>query len=360
MKLLLLYWGFLIAGYIAGSRLRCQAARFAFVPGATMGAVYILVLIMGLRMGVNQQVTSNLGSIGFQALVMTVFTVAGTMLAIFGTRKLLKIDRYGSPVEKGPGPTASALANPAEQAAASAESAESASALTGDADQTAAQSGGPEAEASPIGMKSTLIILALVVLGMLGGYFIIVGMLPQILPAFDLISDKGLVVFLCILLGLVGLDLGLSGNVVANIKSVGVKALAFPFAAVGGTLILGVVSGFFFGFSVREGIAISAGFGWYTYAPAVISAAGPEYAIAGAVSFMYNVIRETAGIILIPVAARKIGYLEATGIPGVAAMDVCMPIVERSCRQDTVVYSFAVGLLMCLTTSLLVPLVMGA
>lgn len=68
--------------------------------------------------------------------------------------------------------------------------------------------------------------------------------------------------------------------------------------------------------------------------------------VASAVAFMYNVIRETAGIILIPVLAKKIGYLEVTGMPGVAAMDMCIPIVERSCRHDTVVYSFAIGLMM--------------
>ena len=74
---------------------------------------------------------------------------------------------------------------------------------------------------------------------------------------------------------------------------------------------------------------------------------------------MHNVIRELSGIILIPILAKKTGYLEVTGIPGVAAMDVCMPIVERSCRQDTVVYSFATGLLMCVATSVVVPLAMG-
>ena len=47
-------------------------------------------------------------------------------------------------------------------------------------------------------------------------------------------------------------------------------------------------------------------------------------------------------------------------MPGVAAMDVCMPIVERSAREDTVVYSFGIGLLMCLSVPIIVPLVIGA
>ncbi|MDO4545981.1 MAG: lysine exporter LysO family protein [Bacillota bacterium] len=336
MKLLILYWGFLIVGYVVASKLRYKAAAFGFIPKAMMAAIYILVLIMGLRMGVNEQVTSNLGSIGLQSLVITILTVAGSMLAIFGVRKLLKIDRYGSPVVE--------------------------SAIDQDEDKEvdASSEEGTQEEKSNLDITSTLVILILVVVGMLTGCLVIARYMQEILPAFDAVTNLALVVFLCVLLLLVGFDLGLSGTVAANIKSVGVKAFAFPVAAVAGTLVMGVISGWFFGFSVREGLAISAGFGWYTYAPAIISSAGAQYAVAGAVAFMYNVIRETAGIILIPIFAKRFGYLEATGIPGVAAMDMCMPIVERSCRPDTVVYSFATGLLMCITTSLLVPLVMGA
>ena len=185
------------------------------------------------------------------------------------------------------------------------------------------------------------------------------GISPEALSGFDAASGYGLIAFLCILLFCVGFDLGLSGTVISSIRKVGARAFAFPFAAVLGSLIAGSAAGIFFGFSIREGLAISAGFGWYTYAPTVIASAGSEYMVASAVSFMHNVIREVAGIVLIPILAKKAGYIEVTGIPGVAAMDVCMPIVERSCRHDTVVYSFAVGLLMCVVTSTLVPIAMG-
>ena len=109
--------------------------------------------------------------------------------------------------------------------------------------------------------------------------------------------------------------------------------------------------------TVGEAVAVSAGFGWYTLAPSMITEAG--HAVAGAISFMHNVIRETLGIIIIPLAAQKIGYIEATAIPGVSAMDVCMPIVERSCNQETLVYSFCTGALMCIVVPLLAPLVIG-
>jgi len=69
-------------------------------------------------------------------------------------------------------------------------------------------------------------------------------------------------------------------------------------------------------------------------------------------------IRETASILLIPVAARRIGYLEAVSMPGTSSMDICMPIIERSCRQDTVLYAFLIGFMMNIVTSVGVPLIM--
>lgn len=333
MKQLLIYWGFLAVGYILGSKLRYVAGKFEFVQKLMMGAVYVLVVIMGLRMGVNEQVTSNLGSIGLQSIVITVFCVGGSMLGIFMTRKLLKIDRYGN-LQKESDEEINYENNAAEEKQESSDD-------------------------NKLDIKSTVVILALVAGGMIFGAFAIAGMIPDILPVFDMITNKLLTIFLCVLLLIVGFDLGLSGNVAANIKAVGVRAFAFPFAAVLGSLVFGVISGLFFGFSVKEGIAISAGFGWYTYAPSIIAGAGAQYTVASAVSFMHNVIRETSGLVLIPILAKKFGYIEAVGVPGVAAMDVCMPIVERSCRADTVVYSFAIGLVMCVATSVLVPLVMG-
>jgi len=324
----------MLAAYIIAAKNRHREEKLAFVQKALMPVVYILVLIMGLRMGVNEQVTSNLGTIGIQSLIITVFAVVGSMLFITGVRKIMGMDKYGN------------LKVKTEQKVV--------------IDDTAAKTPADEKQKlSKSDIQSTCIILGLVVVGMLAGYFIIAGMMPQILDEFDVISGHSLTVFLCCLLFCVGFDLGMQGTVISSIREVGVRALAFPFAAVIGSIIIGTAASMFFGFTMREGIAISAGFGWYTYAPTVIASAGSEFMVASAVSFMHNVIREVSGIVLIPILAKKIGYLEMTGIPGVAAMDVCMPIVERSCRHDTVVYSFAVGLLMCIVTSLLVPLAMG-
>ena len=80
----------------------------------------------------------------------------------------------------------------------------------------------------------------------------------------------------------------------------------------------------------------------------------------GIESFLHNVLREMLGIILLPVIAGKIGYIEAITIPGTASTDVCLPIIERVCNSETVAYSFCTGMLMCITSAALVPIIIGA
>ena len=83
------------------------------------------------------------------------------------------------------------------------------------------------------------------------------------------------------------------------------------------------------------------------------------YLTASAVSFLHNVMRELLSIVFIPLIAKKIGYIETTGMPGAAAMDVCLPIVEKSTRSDIAVYSFVSGVVLSILVPVFVPLIIG-
>ncbi len=327
MILLLIYWTFLAAGYVIADRLRKTDVNFSWVQPALMWTIYTLCFIMGLRMGVNEDVTGNLGTIGVMALVIAIACIGGSMLAVFILRLLFGIDRYGN--------------------------------LKGMEEEASSGNAMSENNESSAALKSTVIILILIVGGMILGALVLAKKFSNLLSVFDEISNIGLVVLLCVLLLLVGFEVGKSGTLISTLRRAGFRVLAFPIAAVLGTVVFGVAVCMLMGFTARVGAAICMGFGWYTYAPVVIAEAGNQFMVASAVAFMYNVIREVTGIVFIPVIAKKIGYIEATSVPGVAAMDICMPIVERSCRPDTVVYSFTMGAAMCLATSIGVPLLMG-
>lgn len=196
----------------------------------------------------------------------------------------------------------------------------------------------------------TKAIVISVVCGMLAGYFVLPGW-------FIAISGNLLVAGLCVLLFLVGLDLGMEGTVVKNFKKAGWRVLTFPFAIMIGTYAGSLVAGLVLpAIGIRDALAIGSGFGWYSLAPVMLA----DYSTSvSAISFMHNVMRELFGILLIPIVAKKVGYIETISLPGSASMDVCLPIVEKATCADIAVYSFISGIVLSLAVPITVGLIAG-
>ena len=207
------------------------------------------------------------------------------------------------------------------------------------------------------GNSTTIAILVSVVIGMVFGFFVIRRAFAGNMDTFDSLAGLGIKIGLCLLLIFVGMDLGLEGTVIDNFRKVGLRILVFPAAVIVGTLGGALLCSLFMDLSVKECLAVGAGFGWYTLAPGIIMENG--YVTASAVSFLHNVMRELFSIVLIPAVAKKVGYIETTGMPGAAAMDVCLPIVEKSTRSDIAVYSFVSGVILSILVPILVPAVIG-
>lgn len=328
---LILYLGITAVGYLIGSKIRGQKDKLSWTGKVQTVAITLLVLLMGMRMGSNAEITQNLKTIGFSALIMTLFVMAFSVAAIFFTRKLMKIDKYGK------------LKTPEREIKDNEKIPDS------------LQSEGEEEKKG--GNIMTILIIVAVVVGMAIGYFAIRKIFAENMADFDSAAGLGIKIGLCLLLIFVGLDLGLDGTVIENFKTVGFRILVFPIVVVIGTLAGAAVISPFLDLSLKECLAIGGGFGWYTLAPGIIMEAG--YLTASAVSFLHNVMRELLSILLIPLVAKKIGYIETTGMPGAAAMDVCLPIVEKSTRSDIAVYSFVSGLVLSILVPILVPLIVG-
>ena len=251
--------------------------------------------------------------------------------SVMAARKLLGIDKFGRLKAQAKGQTNDEIAE-------------------SEAEADTEEGGGSAA------LMTWLIIIA-VVLGLLFGYFYLRVNVADIDGFNDKVGNV-MTLGLCIMIGSIGFDMGLSGTVIAQVKHIGFRVLIFPAAVIVGTAVSSVIMSFFLPLSVRECIAIGFGFGWYTFAPVAISSAG--YVMAGAVSFMHNVFRETFGIILLPILAKKIGYIEACSLPGVAAGDMGLSLVEKALRPDIVVYSFAIGMSESILIPLLVTMAIGA
>ena len=326
---LILYLCVTFVGFILGSKVRSHKEKFSWTARVQMVALIVLVLTMGMRMGSNEEVIANLSTIGVSALLMTVVIMACSILAIWLARQAMGIDRFGRMKN------AEAGVLPSE----------------GGAETAAAE------EEAAGGNSTTVAIIASVAAGMAFGYLVIRRVFEGNMDQFDSLAGLTIKIGLCLLLVFIGLDLGLDGTVVDNFKKVGLRILVFPAVVIVGTLAGAAACSIFMDFSLKECLAIGAGFGWYTLAPGIIMENG--YVTASAVAFLHNVMRELFSIIFIPLIAKKIGYIETTGMPGAAAMDVCLPIVEKSTRSDIAVYSFVSGVILSTAVPIMVPLIIG-
>ncbi|WP_338546766.1 lysine exporter LysO family protein [Emergencia sp. JLR.KK010] len=332
MAYVLLYLTCMIICYFVASKLRNHREILSkIINVVTLASVFMLVLMMGMRMGSNEEIIASLGTIGLQAFIFTIVVVIGGVFSVMAARKLLGIDKFGRLKAQAKGQTNDEIAE-------------------SEAEADTEEGGGSAA------LMTWLIIIA-VVLGLLFGYFYLRVNVADIDGFNDKVGNV-MTLGLCIMIGSIGFDMGLSGTVIAQVKHIGFRVLIFPAAVIVGTAVSSVIISFFLPLSVRECIAIGFGFGWYTFAPVAISSAG--YVMAGAVSFMHNVFRETFGIILLPILAKKIGYIEACSLPGVAAGDMGLSLVEKALRPDIVVYSFAIGMSESILIPLLVTMAIGA
>lgn len=192
-------------------------------------------------------------------------------------------------------------------------------------------------------------IVGAVAVGMLAGHFV--------LPAEWAAHCGGLITLgLCLLLFLVGVDMGRQGNVWRDIRQAGARVLAIPVAAAAGTLAAAAVAGLFLPMSAKDAMAASAGFGWYSLAPMLLADYSPS---VSAVAFLSNVMREVFAIVLIPILARRVGYLECVGVAGATAMDTVLPVVVRATDERIAIYSFVSGVVLSFAVPVVVPAVVA-
>jgi len=327
MSDIILYIGIIVVSGIVGSRVRAYRDKLGWTSTIQTMAIVLLVLLMGARMGANEEIIANLGTIGLASFVMTIAMMLGSLIFLFLARKALGFTK-----------DAQIAALHSEEFAETAME-----------EETEAEKGGMN--------KMTLIILCSVILGMALGYLVARPLFGENIAVFDSAASLGIKIGLCILMVFVGLDLGLEGTVLSMMKEAGLRILVFPLACTVGTLIGAALCGLLFKLSLPESLAIGAGFGWYSLAPGIIMEAG--YLTASAISFLHNVMREVFSILLLPLIAAKVGCIEAACVPGAPAMDVCLPIINRATQGRGVTYGFVTGVTMSFLVPIMVPIMIN-
>lgn len=313
---LLRYIACVVVGFFIGTALRKRRIALPWTARLQTAIIAVIIVAMGIRMGANREITENLGEIGLSALILTVLALIFTIVGLYAVRKMMGIDRYGHLKNE----TAEKKSNTGEKA---------------------------EGHIN----KMTVLILIAITAGMLIGRFV------PVMTRADPLLGTAINAGLCLLLVSVGLDLGTEESGTQNVKAVGARVVVFPIVTAICTLSAGILGGVLLRMNVAESMAIVSGFSWYTLTPGLIMDAG--FLQAGAIALLSNILREVFSFILIPVVAKTVGYIECIGMAGAAAMDVCLPIVERSTSADVAVYSLVSGMVLSMMVPLLTPLILA-
>lgn len=95
LQSLALYIGVIALGVFVGSRKAVRESNLKWLGTLQTVALIFMILALGVEIGADEQVISSLGTIGLSALVVTLLALVGSVLAVLGARKLLKLDREG-------------------------------------------------------------------------------------------------------------------------------------------------------------------------------------------------------------------------------------------------------------------------
>ena len=192
----------------------------------------------------------------------------------------------------------------------------------------------------------SLVILAVLILGILAG----MGMPVEISGWIDQASSY----LLLILLVSVGIDMGRNREVFLRIRELGMRILLIPFGVVAGSLCGGMVAALLLRMPLREGMAITAGLGWYSLSGILMTEAGNP--MGGALSFLSNVFREVLTFLLVPVLAGQGGFYAAIAPAGATAMDTTLGLISKHTNGTVAVIAFVSGVVCTLAVPFLVPL----
>lgn len=299
-----------------GSRPTVQARPMSWLGRLQTASLLLLITALGAELGANDEIISSLGSIGFNALVITITSMTGSMLAVHLLRRsILHLDTQACTAEES--------------------------------DQT------PEppssTQAPKVDYTLTKQILLAVLLGMLAG---------RVLLPHHMVAYCGSVIQfgLYLLLFLVGLDMGRQGSLFRDIRSAGFRVLLVPLAVILGTFSMTALAGLVLPLGVKDCVAASAGFGWYSLAPTLLA---PYSLHISAIAFLSNIMHELFSIITVPIVARRLGYIEAVALPGATAMDTVLPVIVRATNERMTIYAFASGAILSLAVPLLVPAIIS-
>ncbi|MDR5899894.1 lysine exporter LysO family protein [Halomonas vilamensis] len=286
----------LVLGYLVPVR---RPHWQTFINHAVNGSVYVILLLMGISLAGLENLSSQLSKLGGNALLLFSITTAFNLAALWWLSQRMALKAGISPIVKD-APTSKLAA-----------------------------------------MQGSLLLVGVVALGVILG--VLFG--PRLGEALFDYADKLAEWALYALLALIGCQLRNSGMPLKQIL-LNRMGLAIALILAASSLLAGLLAAPLLALEWNEGLAMAAGFGWYSLSAILIGdQLGP---LMGGVAFFNDLTRELLAFILIPLMIHRHTAL-AIGYGGATSMDFTLPVIQQhggvACVPIAVVSGFILSLL---------------
>ncbi|WP_158774681.1 lysine exporter LysO family protein [Cobetia sp. L2A1] len=282
----------LILGYLVHVE---QPSRLAVVNHTVNASIYVILFLMGMGLAALEQLGAGMAAMSSQALILFAIITPLNLLALWWLSKRSSLRADPSRVVEG-------------------------------APMTRWQA-----------LSGSLTLAVVVALGVGGG--VLLGMMDVQLDT-DTLAEWALYV----LLALIGCQLRSSGmslrQILLNRHGLFIALTVMVSSLVGGALAAPLLE-----IDWNQGMAMSAGFGWYSLSGILVGdQLGP---ILGGATFFNDLGRELLAFLLIPLTIQRFTPL-AIGFGGATSMDFTLPVIQQtggvSCVPVAVVSGFLLSL----------------
>lgn len=280
--------GLLILGIVVGMFLRGHCGKW--VSAVVMATVCILLFVMGVRVGLNEEIIGAIKSTGVISAILFVF---GTGCCIILTWLFTKyvIDRKKEVVVAG-------------------------------------DKGSVETSGGGSGFKDSAIILGCFLLGLV---LALTRILPDTFYTLDFESYADWVLYAMLLS--VGISIGMGDSIVGLVKKLPRRVLWLPLVALAGTWIGSVVAFMIiralgYDLSLQQSATINTAMGYYSLSSILTTKAWG--ATIGSICLLTNLLRELFTIIAAKPMGKVFGRFASTSSGGATVTDTSLPIILKA------------------------------
>jgi len=197
-------------------------------------------------------------------------------------------------------------------------------------------------------MKSSLISLSFFIIGIICGVYS--------LFSAQIINSNLSEYALYLLMFLVGISVGGDRKTWKTLKEMNLKIVLVPLTVIAGSLLgAGIMSMILNQLTLKEGLAVGAGFGYYSLSSIIITKFYSE--TLGVVALMSNMIREILTLLLAPLIGKYFGKLAPIASGGATSMDTTLPIITQSSGKDYAIISVFSGVVLTILVPFLVTFI---